>query len=89
MDRRPESWLRNTEAVLTVAVIVVIAVVVLRDATTWPDELACGGWRRLGMAKNGPHCHDAGVPVDDMLIRHEEDSTCVLAHGPHHQEAGT
>ena len=25
MDRRPESWLRNTEAVLTVAVIVVIA----------------------------------------------------------------
>jgi hypothetical protein len=27
MDRRPESWLRNTEAVLAVAVIVVIAVV--------------------------------------------------------------
>jgi hypothetical protein len=26
MDRRPESWLRNTEAVLTVGVIVVIAV---------------------------------------------------------------
>ena len=26
MDRRPESWLRNTEAVLTVAVIVLIAV---------------------------------------------------------------
>jgi hypothetical protein len=29
MDIRPESWLRNTEAVLTVAVIVVIAVAYL------------------------------------------------------------
>ena len=29
MDRRPESWLRNTEAVLTVGVIVVIAVAYL------------------------------------------------------------
>ncbi len=29
MDRRPESWLRNTEAVLTIAVIVVITVAYL------------------------------------------------------------
>jgi hypothetical protein len=29
MDRKPESWLRNTEALLTVAVIVVIAVAYL------------------------------------------------------------
>ena len=26
MDRRPESWLRNTEALLTVVLIVVLAV---------------------------------------------------------------